>query len=391
MPEDAAPRPPAEPPVPGAAKKKVVILAPVHPPFDVRVFSKEAVSLANNNYEVVLYARTPFNDMRRGVQLRGLRYHSRLHRFLLIPVIALKALRERADIYHLHNPDTVPVGFFLKLCGRKVIYDTHEDFIARIPTKVWIPKALRRPLAALVDLLERAAAKVFDGVIVTQPQQVAKFGGALLIENYPVTSPEMFASVMRKADAIDAGDPDELRLFYCGEINPERGLFVMLELLEELNKRKKTRLWMTGTDHGDRWLEQARAHPAWRHVDYFGYLGEQEEVFACMACADFGLALFSNAGDLARISSNKIFEYQTFGTPFVATSFPERRRQFEGCEGGLWVETDNPAAIAERILEVCDDREKMRHMMRAGRQFVLEKRNWAQEEARLLEFYRRLV
>ncbi len=369
-------------------KKKICILAPVHPPFDVRVFTKEAVSFVDAGYAVVLYVRGEKDEVCKGVKIKVLKYQSRLHRFLLIPHLIWRAYREKADVYHLHNPDTIVVGWFLKLLRKTVVYDTHEDYIARIPTKQWIPSVLRQVLAHLVDGMERIMARYADGVVVTQPHQVAKFNG-ILVENYPRIEPDLIKRVYQKADKISTGE--ELRLIYIGETNPHRGMFFMLDILVALNKQVPARLWMTGTDHGEGWIAQAREHAAWSHVDHLGYLPDQEDVFAYLSKADFGMALFEDIGDLSRISSNKIYEYQTYGTPFLATALDARKAILGESCGGIFVEPNDIDAAVKAILAVYHDTEVYQILVENGRRLIFEERNWESEEGKLLEFYRSLV
>ena len=370
-------------------KTSICILAPVHPAFDVRVFSKEAVSLADAGFDVALFARAEREETRSGVRIKPLAYRNRLHRFFMQPVWLWRVLRERADVYHLHNPDTIFIGVLLKLFGKKVIYDTHEDFVARIPTKLWIPKPLRWILAHTVNGLEYLISRVADCVIVTQTHQVAKFKG-VLIENYPRIDDAQIADVHRRAAEIDKGN--DLRLIYVGEINALRGLQFLLDVMEDINKRQPARLWITGTDHNEGWLARLSAHPAWnKYVDYLGYLEELNSVFAYISKADFGAALFEDVGDLERISSNKVYEYQTYGTPFVATALSSRYADIGGKGGGLFVQFGDVETAAREIERAYADRAAYEALVEKGKQMVFKERNWSNEERKLLAVYADLI
>lgn len=159
------------------ARSKVVHLTSVHPVFDTRIFHKEAATLAAAGYEVVLIAVAERDTVASGVRVRALpAARSRRHRMTRTLLAMFKAaLAERAALYHFHDPELIPVGLLLKLRGRRVIYDVHDDVPGQVLSKDWIPSWLRPPLARLVSLLERLASRAFDGVLVANPEHAGRF------------------------------------------------------------------------------------------------------------------------------------------------------------------------------------------------------------------------
>ena len=168
-------------------KKRVCVVAPVHVWDDVRVYQKESRTLADAGYEVSLIARTPSPQSINGVKIIPPVGSSkfRLLRFLLLPAVGIHALLQNADIYHLHNPDTLPIVVLLRIFGKKVIYDTHEDFSKRILIKTWIPKLLRRPLAFFVSKSESLISTMATASIATQQDVVERLNNNTLLLGYP--------------------------------------------------------------------------------------------------------------------------------------------------------------------------------------------------------------
>ena len=113
---------------------KVCQLTNVHSPLDQRIYYKEAFSLAAAGYEVCVAGPGPsdMEGVRGGVRVvtvpRGRGVSGRL-----VNALALfrKAASMRADIYHFHDPELLPLGLLLRLTGGKVIYDCHEHFPRR--------------------------------------------------------------------------------------------------------------------------------------------------------------------------------------------------------------------------------------------------------------------
>lgn len=374
---------------------KVVIVAPVHIYDDVRVFRKEAVTLAEAGYEVILYARTPDGTplTRDGVTVRPVRYRNRAERFLRLPVVGHRAWREKGDVYHLHNPDTIPLVFALKARGCTVVYDTHEDFRAEILLRRWLPGVVRRPAAAAVGALEKLTARVADAVIVTQEQLQERLPGAILIGNPPIVdrAAGLAAATRRLRRAASAKDRP-LVLGYVGGLSRDRGLARMVDLVATLQENIATRLLLVGPAVNDDALADARDSPGWRYVDYRGPL-PQEEAFAALDEADAGLILFEDAASHRHVDPNKIYEYLALALPFIATDFPSWRRRFGAASVGLFV----PAAAtareaAELVARFVADRAALARVGSDGADFVWRNYSWQNDGAPvLLSLYRRLT
>lgn len=372
------------------------MVAPVHRYDDIRVFRKEAVTLAAAGHEVILYARTPDGEplVRDGVQVHPVRYRNRLGRFARQPQLGHRIFREHADVYHVHNPDMLPIGFALKLRGGRVVYDTHEDFRTEILLRQWVPAVLRTPAAAAVTALERLAGRWLDAVIVTQPQLLDRIPQAVVIGNPPLVDPDCAraAAVRRAARWQLAGADEPLVLGYVGGLSEDRGLLWMVDLVDALQESGPARLLLIGPQVNDDALDRARTMPGWRFVDHAGEL-PQEEAFEQLADADLGLILFSDVASHRHIDPNKIYEYLALALPFVATAFPGWVERFAGVHVGLFTPTDEPvAALAGRVRRFVSDRASLARASRRAVEFVTTSYSWQAHGAPLLlGLYERLA
>lgn len=310
----------------------------------------------------------------------------RLARFAGIPGLLSRVLAQRGDIYHLHNPDTLPLALALRAMGKRVVYDTHEDFSRRLYARQWIPRPLRGPLATAVAAAEGLVARLVQLPIATQPAVRDRLGRrALLLENPPIITGPLIDEAHRQAAALER-EEGIFRLVYPGRITRPRGLFTMLEALQRVNEQRPCRLWLIGPfdDAGD--FPAAQDHPGWNYVDYLGVL-PQAAAFAHILRADAGLVTLHDTGDFRDTSPNKLFEYQTFGIPFIASDFPRWREVLRGTEAGLFVPPGDAEAVAHAILTLADDPARRRQLGAAGRRFVAGY-NWEREGEKLVGAYR---
>jgi len=366
----------------------VLILAPVHFYDDVRVFQKEAKTLAANRYRVLLLARAERSLIEEGVEVVPLpTFESRLLRFLNLPRIFWVTLKLKSDVYHLHNPDTLPIALLLKMLGRRVIYDTHEDFSRAILGRKWMPRLIRPFIAKGVAFFELVVGRIVDQAIVTQTDMQRRLGKkAILVDNAPISQGPLVDKAYTYARTL--ADDDCFRLVYIGLIGTSRGLFTMVDALDIANKRVPCRLWLIGPGDSGEILE-ARARPGWRAVDYIGRL-PQSQAFGYVIKSHVGLITFPDVGDNASINPNKLYEYQLFGIPFIASNFEKWRRSVRAVSG-LYVNPGNPRDVADKIVWLAEHADERKNMGARGKEFVLASYNWETESKKLLAVYQEIA
>ncbi|TFG82517.1 MAG: hypothetical protein E4H19_12955, partial [Chromatiales bacterium] len=140
---------------------RVLHVSTVHSPTDTRILYRECRSLANHGYDVALLACGDVSADVGSIRVLSLpRPPTRLHRFTVSAFRAVRAAwRENADIYHFHDPELVPWMLLLRLRGKPVIFDVHEDIGGSLAERTWIPRGLRtitgRVARAIVVLSSR--------------------------------------------------------------------------------------------------------------------------------------------------------------------------------------------------------------------------------------------
>src|SRR5262249_12583583 len=158
--------------------------------FDTRIFHKECKTLASSGYDVTLIAPLAQGDsVRDGVKVRAVPLpHNRRERLTrTVLQVYRAAVRQDAEIYHFHYPELTLAGVMLKLRGKKVIYDVHEDYGGTLEAKQWIPVALRGPAAMAFRICEASLADFYDRVIAVTPKIAGKFRAdrTRLVQNFP--------------------------------------------------------------------------------------------------------------------------------------------------------------------------------------------------------------
>jgi len=364
---------------------RVCHISTAHKALDNRLFDKEAVSLVKAGYDVTIIAEHDKIERLQGVKIVPLpSARNRLARFMVgVSRLLNLALREDAAVYHFHDPELILVGLVLKLRGKRVIYDVHENYRADILEKEWIPKMLRRPASWAFGVLEDFASRLFDYLLVADSDVRTRFPKAKteMITNVP---PLSFSQTNGKKE-----DDGTLHILYSGAAEKELGIYEMLEALT-LVKNRRVRLHVVGSEVSPELAARFHADP---RISYHGRL-PWLEYRALLGVVDAGHLLYlptprnvCSTGE----GITKLFEFMAAGVAVLYSDIPNLRKLMDPLAAGLAVDPTSPKKIAEAIDYLCENPSMRRAMGERGREAVRDRYNWEHEERKLLAVYEEVL
>ncbi len=365
---------------------KVCHITTVHPLFDVRIFRKECKTLAKAGYEVCLIAQHNKEEIVNGVHIMPLpKVKNRLKRIIKQPLRALRlALKIDASIYHLHDPELIPVGLILKCLGKKVIFDSHEDVPLQFLSKPYLNKYILKILSRLFAVFEKYSCRYFNGIVCATPSIREKFlkinPKSIDVNNYPLLEESKLLNHNDKNNKMN-------EVCYIGGISTIRGIKEIVKALELLDN---IRLNLAGNFESSKLEEEVRSMKGWEKVNYYGFVG-RDKVYEIMVRSKAGMVIFNPLPNHINSQPNKIFEYMSAKLPVIASNFPLWREIVEGNNCGICVDPLNPKEIAEAIKYILEHPEEAKKMGENGRKAVLEKYNWENESKKLLNLYKELL
>lgn len=304
--------------------------------------------------------------------------HRPPHVWLLARLFA-GALRCGARTFQIHDPDFLPVALLLKLGGRRIIYDVHDDYQASFQDRLRNRSWLRNWFPALWWAFEKSAARAFDGVVTADQHLARKFERCrpVILRNYPRLDFTPMA---------DAEGETTFNLIYVGGMTRERGVGMALEALRRL-PMPELRLHVVGTEREGELLEQLKADP---RVVLHGRVA-WTDLHRLYVKAHLGLALYQPLAGFVTIDhSVKIVEYMAAGLPILCADFPGLKKFVEEAGCGWTVASDDPDAIAAQIKRLVDHPELRRQMGAAGRRLFETAYHWERHERELADLYEKV-
>jgi len=368
------------------AGKKVCMLSAVRPATEHRMLSKEGASLVHAGYRVSIVAPHPHDEMISGITIKAVhRFTSRVARMVGTTwFVYREALRQRADVYHFHNTELIPVGWMLKLHGKRVLYDVREDTPADILDKHYLPRWVRPAIAWAVDIAEKLSGRLFDGIVAATLHIGKRFppSKTVVVQSFPLLD-----------EALPVSRPYLDRpplVLYIGSISPTRGVLELIEAMGLLAETLPARLAIGGEFEPAELEQEARQKPGWKRTDYAGWQNRQG-LLDLLARARIGVVPFLSTGWHMDIQPIKLFEYMIAGLPIVSSNLPRLRAVVQEVQCGILVEPGQPEAFAEAIQWLLEHPAEAQAMGERGRQAVLQTYNWNSQARLLLDLYRRVT
>jgi glycosyltransferase involved in cell wall biosynthesis len=366
---------------------RIAHLTSVHDALDDRIFSRECRSLARAGYEVMIVAPgdAPAERAVDGVRIRTVPSpRNRLERMVVTgPAVVRTAMRERCEIYHLHDPELMPLGLWLRLIGKRVVYDSHEDVPKDVAQKRYIPALLRRPLAYLIAQLSRAFTRIFDATVAAVPSIADGLRGRrVVIRNYPVLDDVLAFGKRAWGERSRAA-------IYAGSISESRGVREMLAAMTVPEMPGDARLTLAGRFDDPSLATELAAEGGWERVEFTGWL-PADALWRIMGDAKVGIVALHPTPAFVESLPVKLFDYMALGLPVVASDFPAWRSIIESAHCGILVDPTDPRDIGRAIAYLLRKPDEAETMGRNGREAVISRYAWDAEARRLLALYAEL-
>ncbi|PFI43442.1 hypothetical protein COK06_00025 [Bacillus cereus] len=367
--------------------KQIAILTSVHYAFDTRIFYRISQSLVKHGYDVTLIA--PMDETNTFIKnkiniLPVQKPKNRLSRILKTTwQVYKKALQVDADIYHFHDPELIFVGYLLKLRGKTVIYDIHENVSKQILNKEWVP--LKRFASLTYRLIERLFISKFHLVLAEKSyeQLYLYHKNKITVQNFP------------NLDIIpDASEEkDKNSIVYLGGVSKERGIETTIQSLAKLKQAGQEFHFKCIGPINQQYqakLEQLCEDTNIKeNVSFLGRLNA-EDAYKIVRQSQIGLAILHPIGNYLESYPTKVFEYMALRTPYITSNFALYSDLTNDTQAGLTTDPFDTDGLTEKLIFLLNDHNILTEMSENGRASVEEKYNWEQEEKKLIELYSKL-
>lgn len=366
---------------------KVCHLSSVHYAMDTRIFYKMCQAL-KEDYEVTLIAHHPQKETVNGVHIIPFKvFRNRNVRVLFSWLLMFRlAIKQKAQIYHFHDPELIPCGILLSMLGKKVIYDVHENIAEDIFDKPWIRN--QKMAYKIFNFFEKRAVKIFH-VILAEKSYQKRY--ELLKANYSVVLNYCDINFFDKFQKKEF--KQQLNLFYIGIVLENRGILEIIESVKQLKtKGMNVHFHVVGELYSDLSVKI-------KQLDYYEDIKEQlhfygrkrlEEGYALVEKMDIGMCIIWPMKNSMESYPTKLFEYMAVGLPIITSSFPLYKEVVEGNGCGLCVSPRDSKEIAEAIETIHRDVLKTEQMSENGKRAVKKHYDWESQKRVLIGVYKEI-
>jgi glycosyltransferase involved in cell wall biosynthesis len=366
---------------------KITHLTSAHKRYDTRIFIKMCCSLSKViEYNVSLVVADGIgNEKKNDVTIYdiGEKTGGRFSRMTkTVKKIFLKAKELDSDIYHLHDPELIPIGLRLKKMGKKVIFDAHEDLPKQLLGKPYLNVFFKTILSKLFLIYEKKVFKKFDYLIAATPiirDKILKINqNTIDVNNFPILEGALLEPL--------EWEKKKNRVCYVGGIDKSRGIY---EIIESLSYTNEITLNLAGNFKQKSDKDNLVKHNSWKKVIDLGYL-DKEGVKQVYEESKIGLVTLHPQINYIESLPVKMFEYMEASIPVIASNFSSWESIIKTHKCGICVNPLDPKEIAKAINHLIENEDVAIAMGKNGKKAVLENYNWDNEEFKLLEIYRKL-
>lgn len=362
---------------------KICHVTSVHNRYDGRIFEKECTSLAKKYDVTLLCVDNQPDEILNNVKIIHVdkKFKNKVDRILnSSKILTKKALEIDADVYHLHDPELILLGKKLQKKGKKVIFDSHEDYPLLIMSKKWLKKPIRILFSKYYARLEKSSFPKFSAIISVTPHIVNRLKkynkNCYMITNYPIIN-----SIKKKETFGNY-------ICFAGGITEQWSHKNIIKSLKNIDVEYKIAGKIT-----DNYKNELSNLTSFNKVKLCGILSKPE-VQKLYKDSTIGMALCQESANVnyheGSLGNTKLFEYMAAGLPVICTNFILWEEIIKEYKCGICVNPNNVDEIEKAIKEILNNPKLQKEMSNNGIKATNEKFNWESEEKTLYKIYEKL-
>jgi glycosyltransferase involved in cell wall biosynthesis len=356
----------------------------VHYVYDNRIFEKMCKSSLKVFDTVFLVATNTESQNVSGINIVSVNAQKqRVLRSLFGSLkVILTALKLKADVYHLHDPELLLWRFLLEKNDAVVIYDMHENVPKQILTKPWVPIYFKKPLSNLWKLMERLLIRKTPVIFAENSYR----DDYKWVDSYEtILNLPILANLLQIERSYDSDNS----IAYVGRVAPKRGSVVTLKALGLLKKNGLELEFVCiggiSEQHKTELLELAKELDV--NLSLKGFM-KSIDALRFASKSKVGLSVLSKTGNYEHSYPTKIFEYMAIGLPVICSDIKLHSDIVLGSNCGLSVDPEDVNELAKVIKTIVEDIDLANEMSAKGKSAVVRNYDWAIEEKKLINFYK---
>lgn len=364
--------------------KSICHISSVHPRYDIRIFRKELLSLSRfYNCHLLVCDSLP-SEVHSGIAIHAHKpLKNRLFRILFSSLrLAITSLKVNADVYHIHDPELLPLALLLLSFRKRVVYDAHEDIARQILYKPYLPVFLSLILYPLLWLF-CFVCFFFLRRNISATSSIASLkyfsSSPAIVRNYPIVDISPSDYILPK--------PYSREIVYVGAISRIRGVVELIRALEHVSR--PVTLNLIGTFNDPDLYREVLTLNGWSHVNFHGQLSF-DDIKPIFQRSFAGCLNFHPVPNHVNALPNKLFEYMLYGLPVIASNFPGWSSLLNQANSGILVNPLDPKSIAAAIDDLSSNPSKVFSMATSAQHSIITDFNWSTQESQLLQFYNQL-
>jgi glycosyltransferase involved in cell wall biosynthesis len=307
---------------------------------------------------------------------------------------------EHFDAIHVHDLPLAKVGWEMKVKYHlKFVLDLHENW----PAHLRIAKHTNTFLGKLLSSnkqwkkYEKNMAFKADAIITVveeMKERLIKIGvnknKLYVLQNFF----DLNKTIIRESnDKNKRKEQDKYILIYTGGVTIQRGLQIAikgLKLARDKEKTKKFKLLIVGDGSYLPIIKHQTDKEGLHDIVEFVGRKTHKELLEYIEKADIGIIPHIKTVQTDNSSPNKLFEYMSKGLPILSSNCDSVERMLMEANCGKSYKHDSPIEFSEKLLEMIEDKEKLKSYSINAKNAVEKKFNWGVAKENLIKLYEAL-